>query len=606
MKVIMLVVHYLPLLVVLLTVCGTIFHQPGATAGENKIRNVSNTIRSRQMSRGVYSDRSTTTVQSGSNIKCPLWFVEHNGHCKCGDQLSGVIACNEYLGVVFIRQCYCMTYGANESGPFVGACLYNCFSLNHTKKYPNITNSNYISNFIPLPQHASDLNNAMCDIWKRKGQLCGECKDGYAPQVYSFDFRCVPCDPADVYINLAKYGLAAFVGPTIFLLLLLCLGIKITTAKLNVFILVSQYIATPLVITNILTTLESGIHIAPPYILTVAKVMFACYGIWNLDFFRTLLPSICLNINTRQALSLDFIIAFYPLVFLSILYILVRLYDRNCRVVVYLWRPFHVCFARCCRVWNIKTSVVDTFAAFIILSYTKTLNTVFTTFLPTQLYGISGKQHGTLYSYYDASVPLFDKEHFPYVICGAVLLFLINIVPILLLCLYPTRCGRRCLTWCRIRGTVLQTFSDAFQGYYSDGTNGTRDFRFFPAVYLLTRIALFVVYSFTLTGYFYFVATTYLICLVIFILVIQPYKAAFAKYHKIDAVLILVLALFFGSLGGVLLAQDKEQKFLKSTVIVCAVFGLMPLMYITAVLVWWCRKVILRVCHNNYYLRLLP
>jgi len=116
--------------------------------------------------------------------------------------------------------------------------------------------------------------------------------------------------PADVYTNLVKYGLAAFVGPTIFLLLLLCLGIKITTAKLNVFIFVSQCIATPSVITNVLTELESNIHIAPPYIVTVAQVIFACYGIWNLDFFRTLLPSICLNINTRQALALDFIVAF--------------------------------------------------------------------------------------------------------------------------------------------------------------------------------------------------------------------------------------------------------------------------------------------------------
>lgn len=595
----MLVVHHLPLLAVLLAVCGIILYQPGTTAGDNKIRDVSNTFRSRQKSRGIHRDWNNTVLQTGNKTKCPLWFVEHNGQCKCGDQLGGVIACNEYLRVVFIRRCYCMTYGVNESGPFVGACLYNCYSLNHTKRYPNITNSNYISNFIPLPQHASDLNNVMCDVWKRKGQLCGECKDGYAPQVYSFDFRCVPCDPADVYINLIKYGLAAFVGPTIFLLLLLCLGIRLTTAKLNAFIFVSQCIASPVVITATLAELESHTHIAPPYILTLAQVIFACYGIWNLDFFRTLLPSICLNINTRQALGLDFIVAFYPLVFLSILYILIRLYDRNCRVVVYLWKPFHICFARCRRVWNIKTSVVHTFAAFVILSYTKTLNTVFSTYLSTRLYGISGKQHGRVYSYYDASIPLFDKKHIPYAITGILAFFLVNIVPILLLCLYPTRCGRRCLTWCRIRGTVLQTFSDTFQGYYSDGTNGTRDFRFFPAVYLLTRVILFVTYSFTLTGYFFFVATTFLSCLVIFILIIQPYKAAFAKYLKIDALLILVLALFLGSLGGVLLAQDKEQEFILPTVVVCTIFGLIPLIYITAILVWWCRKVVLPVCYES-------
>jgi len=34
------------------------------------------------------------------------------------------------------------------------------------------------------------------------------------------------------------------------------------------------------------------------------------YGIWNLDFFRTLVPHICLQVNTLKALVLDYAIGF--------------------------------------------------------------------------------------------------------------------------------------------------------------------------------------------------------------------------------------------------------------------------------------------------------
>jgi len=160
----------------------------------------------------------------------------------------------------------------------------------------------------------------MCDIWKRKGQLCGECKDGYAPQVYSFDFRCVPCDPADVYINLVKYGLTAFSGPTIFLLLLLCLRVQITTAKLNAFILVCQCTASPYVITN---TYSIGVRCSYDSLIHSNT----CTNTLCMLQIRTSFEhcSICLNINTWQALLR---LAFYPLI------LLIWLYERKCRVVL--------------------------------------------------------------------------------------------------------------------------------------------------------------------------------------------------------------------------------------------------------------------------------
>ena len=55
------------------------------------------------------------------------------------------------------------------------------------------------------------------------------------------------------------------------------------------------------------------------------------------------------------------------------------------------------------------------------------------------------------------------------------------------------RSFQRCLGYCtRIRWQFLHTFADAFQGCYKNGANGTCDYRYFAALYLLFRVILLV------------------------------------------------------------------------------------------------------------------
>ena len=49
------------------------------------------------------------------------------------------------------------------------------------------------------------------------------------------------------------------------------------------------------------------------FITTVHRKTMTVLGIWNLDFFRTVIPDICLNVNTPQVLALDYLVAFYPM-----------------------------------------------------------------------------------------------------------------------------------------------------------------------------------------------------------------------------------------------------------------------------------------------------
>jgi len=112
----------------------------------------------------------------------------------------------------------------------------------------------------------------------------------------------------------------------------------------------------------------------------------------------------------------------------------IKLHDHNFRAVVLLWKPFHRCFAYFRRSWDSEASVVNAFATFFLLS--------------------------------------FSKIHF---------------VSFTLL---------KCITCCQFRRWhALHTFMEVFQGQYKDGTNGTRDFRIVSALYLIFRNAVLLTYS---------------------------------------------------------------------------------------------------------------
>ena len=74
-------------------------------------------------------------------------------------------------------------------------------------------------------------------------------------------------------------------------------------------------------------------------------MLLALYGIWNLDFFRSFDLGICLGTSTLQTLSLDLLVAVYPLLLMALSYALITLYDRNIRVLVIIWRPFRGVFS---------------------------------------------------------------------------------------------------------------------------------------------------------------------------------------------------------------------------------------------------------------------
>ena len=521
---------------------------------------------------GLASNQNDLESTQFGHESCPTWFEPSNGKCKCGKTIHDIVKCDQTLQEVAILDCYCMTH--NEStGTVVGACFYNCVS---DKDLQDVV-------YRPMPNTVENLTQYMCGYFNRDGQLCGECKTNYSPPVYSYDLHCTMC--TDDQYNWMKYVAIAFAPLTIFLVLVLCCRISATSPKLYGFVMFSQFIAIP---ANVRILLVAIYNNSSPGASIAVQTLAAIYGVWNLDFFRTFIThSICLKVNTLQALALDYSIAFYPLALIIVTYVLIELHDHNIRIIVWIWRPFHRCFARFRQQWDIRTSIIDAFATFILLSNVKFLSVSLDLLTPTHVHSTNGNVVG-IYLYYDASIEYFGtKKHLPYAILALFVVAVFILFPLLLLLLYPMRWFQRCLGCCRMRWHALNIFIDAFQGCYKDGTNGTRDCRYFAALYFAVRVLLCILFAVTRSIAFYAVALLVLIGLAMLLVVVQPYKTEFAAYNVVDTIFVLVLAMWFGTVVFFSIAVVKARNLVKVSEITSFLVAALPLLYLVVVFLHW-------------------
>ena len=489
------------------------------------VPNVARHIQNNLLVTSANSSQHSDTHNSSSDLSCPTWtYPTENGSCECGDTLNGAIQCNISSHHLAIHNCYCMTYDESTGIIVAGTCVYGCASTQIFRSLPF--------------DNVSQLNNIMCGHLHRTGQLCGQCEEGYKWPAYFYGLKCVLCNNSNY--NWLKYIAIAFLPLTVFLLLVLCFRISATSIQLNAFVFFSQIVSAPTVVLTISYTVQN-------WPKTLAQIGVTLYGIWNLDFLRTVFPEICLDLSSLQVLVLDYAIAFYPLLLMIIFYVLIELHDSNCRVIVFMWKPFHKCLVHFRRQWNIRASTIDAFATFLLLSYLKLLTVSGALLFPISVYNEHRRKAG-LYLYYDATIRYLSKEHLPYAIVALAVVIIFILAPLLLLILYPMRCFQRCLGRFRVSWHALHIFTDAFQGCYRDGTNGTRDCRYFAALYLLVRIIMQVIRELSSSLAIVFWEGIIVFVFSILIAVAHPYKPKYSIYNTIDTVLTLLLSVFLMTL----------------------------------------------------------
>ena len=445
-----------------------------------------------------------TDLATAYNQTCPTWTYPENGNCECGYYGHDIVMCNNATKQVRIQKCYCMTMSVvdNRTQQLLGNCMFNC-GLNSS-----------IRSFYSISRNTSTLNNRSCGQYNRDGQMCSKCAEGYAVPAYTHSNNCTKCE--DYSYNWIKYTLVAFLPLTLFYIILVVVRLDTTRSVLSSYILVSQIITAPIVAT-LCEFDRSQNPLAVNIVITV-------HEIWNLNFGRSAYEPFCLHpdLTMHQVIALDYLIAVYPLLLILLTYLLVKLHDSY-RLAVLLWKPFHWCIRRIQKEWNVKASLIDVFATFLLLSNVKLLNVSFDLIsVPVTLWKVTGHSLPQKYTYLNGSLEYLGKEHLPYFVLGVTIILVFNVLPILLLCLYPFRWFQRCLNHCSLSSASLHIFMDAFQGCYK---TSPRDYRRLSAIAFIFRLVNFLLFYLTINPNYFTLLGIACVGLSFFIMLVQPYKS---------------------------------------------------------------------------------
>ena len=473
-----------------------------------------------------YYDDFPKQQQSVDGSICPPWFIWHEAmsSCVCGKSLSAIAECCSDShsscfsnASVMLYPCYCMTVNITSNLTFVGYCPYTCL------------------HYTPWNANGTKLNHRTCSEWKRTGLLCEQCQKGYAPSLFSYDLHCTECPPHELTRNILLI-ITYFFSLTIFCLIIIVFRISAARPPLSTFVLVCQVYSAPYQ----LQALSS-------YQVVTTETYEIVYGVWNLNILRPFYHSLCVSskMDNLQTALLQYLIALYPLILLSLIVVVIRLHDNGFRCITWTYKPIHWCLSRFRSNFNIRSSITDTLSTFIILSFVKIGYTSIYILVPSRVYQPDGSYSWRAYA--QPSMHYFnDLQYFPYALVAIVAIFIFCILPFMTLFLYPFQAFQRCLNGCKFRCLTLRAFADAFQGAYKDGTDGSKDYRWFASVYIFTRFMIVTSFG-IIKNYFIFSLFAMLMssALIASIAILQPYKKSINV--KIDAILLFGMAtLFFG------------------------------------------------------------
>ena len=151
---------------------------------------------------------------SATNTSCPTWHYYNNatGDCECGFKLGCSIDGN--LAVIGLGTC--ATSSSQEGYYYIGHCPF--------RNTVNSINRMYSE----MPTNVSQLDEVMCGPYNRRGLLCGECKDGYGPAIYSLDQKCAKCSSLWSGYAICLYLFFQFVPTTFIFICLVVSRLNIT------------------------------------------------------------------------------------------------------------------------------------------------------------------------------------------------------------------------------------------------------------------------------------------------------------------------------------------------------------------------------------------
>ena len=484
---------------------------------------------------GLSRGNEVILISSDRRQPCsPLFFGQNCTKCHH----NTVSICDVKEDRAYLHMDY-QLFLSKDGYQLLGSNIFERVRRNGTKRYWR---------YGGLPADTSELNHFMCSPISRNGEFCGQCKEDHAPSPYTYyGVPCTKCHPASP--GWLYYILLELSFPTIMFLVFLVFRITITSGYMVALALYCQIIA-------YVFNKPYFYYLLTEYSVPLTHAVLTLYGVWNMDFFRLIIPRFCVskNLNTIEVVALGYISAFYPLLLTIVAYTITKLHHNGCKLIVVMWRPIHKYSVVFQRFLGHDASLVDVFATFLLFSYTKILFVSLEIIDPQTFYHViynsSEYAHFTIQKSVDPRFDYNSTQHLPFLILAFANLFVFCIIPPLILCLYPSRCARRAFD--RYRLTRSKDFAKlifAFQHSYKNGTNDTRDYRAVSALYATHRVSL-ILFLFCLKMHDFVSTEPYLWQSILYILTFAFY--AYARPYKSDwnniIELLLLLLLVFQSI----------------------------------------------------------
>ena len=465
-------------------------------------------------------------------------------------------------------------------------------------------------NFISLSAHDHrSLDENICGGVHRTGVLCGKCMENYAVAVNSPNFECVLCNrtsSGEFMGHSVVYVVLTYVPVLILLFVIFCFNVKLTSSASFGFILYAQMISSGIfdITGGKVSYLDVGSF---PHIMQ--RLYQTVYGVFNLDSFANVLPSFCLNkkFTTLDVICLDYATASFPLIIIVITHLVFRFNLIRCKCIKS--RKARAKIARRESSSNTDTrllhggnsnsdpevprkSLIHTFIAFILLSYTKFSLAAMSTLHTTHLFDAEGITVASSRIYLAGHFSL-NSHHYllPYGLLAIfVFIFIVLLPPLLLLgplqfmdwLIEKPGFNRLHRIWPSI---AVHTFLDTFQGFYKPNR------RFFAGTYFLFRLVVFLSFCFASTAIQrYTVQQVATLVMIVLISILQPYKTNF--FNHVDTLLFFNLAIL-NAFALYYISNNTTDFSMVLYVLECFLVWA-PLVYMISYVVWSC-------VHNSKY-----
>ena len=513
-----------------------------------------------------------TATEGNNSSSCLFWNDQRE--CMCENLLHGAVICHN--DQTYLRVDYGMDVWQDTTVIALNRYAYHNLTAipTHLKVYTQIS--------AVLKQ---DLNQLMCDRNNRKGFLCSKCVPNYGPSAYSS--KCHECDRS-IASAIALYLTMKILPAALLFFLVVMFRINLTEGPMLGYIIYCQM---PVIAKRELEPFYNAIvtHLN----VYSADIFLFISGIWNLDFLDItgLISPFCISPRLRDmdVLLLNFLPVLIPLFLVIVTYVVTTLHARDFKLFVYCWKPFHFCFVRIHKNYDISDSVVHGFASLMFLSFISVNYNAYRILLSINVYR-ANSTHPLLANvlYNHPGTRLFTLKYIYYPITVVVLLFFLGVLPSLLLLLYPIRLFReRLQRYCSQRFIVrLNTFVETFLGSFKDGYHGTHNLRMVPGI-LCCFILLLTVFSSLSFGNWFtnFIIPLFSLCFASLSVVsayVRPCKSSIANFS---------LAFHFMMMAAVtsLITLWMQDFDIKTTVIVFLFAILIPTPHVL-VFIWLCYK----------------